>query len=521
MSRAALFALAAASAAASAPAPPLRGPPQLRGVQGMDDQTVVLALQSLGAGGAEALTERYAALARELQPGLRRYNAFWSAAEGRVPPSITPLECPSGSELVPQNEAERLRLGYAHFHCYDSNFLAGFDDAFARDASVGASSALIVYGSPDWAIDSNCTGFPWPPNPNYRSGCIPWGFFSDWQDYILMLTSRWSAPWGSGQARLSHLCIWNEVQSQGWSDPSPVLPNRYSGQPYSPAQLAQYAGAIGSLMLGAGRGAALGTPPGGVPPFLWLSTDHFNLAPPLKVGDVMHVGLWELLDALWPIVNVTYAWGICVLPYDAGDPRQNLTAQGVYTFVTLRESVAAYQCGKLVQYAGATLESCWEWPQVQMWASEQGWPLSKTMNRTLQARNICLAHGLSVAQGVYAVSHNFFQSNVPTSQGGGGDYSLVDEPPVVYMNLTNAPGHETYDAYASTAPGVFGVTSDHYCCTRWGAGCVPGEARGGGGGAVLAAAAADAARELEGARAPVLARWALGAVNGAQAAPGA
>ena len=462
MSRAALCALVAASAAASAPAPPLRGPPQLRGVQGMDDQTVVLALQSLGAGGAEALTERYTALARELQPGLRRYNAFWSAAEGRVPPSSAQLVCPSGSELVPPSEAERLRLGYAHFHCYDSAFLAGFDDAFARDASVGASSALIVYGSPDWAIDANCTGFPWPPNPNYRSGCIPWGFFADWQDYILMLTSRWSAPWGSGRARLSHLCVWNEVQSQGWSDPSPVLPNRYSGAPYSPAQLAQYAGAIGSLMLGAGRGAALGTPPGGAPPMLWLSTDHFNLAPPLKVGDVMHVGLWELLDALWPVVNVTYAWGVCVHPYDAGDPRQNLTAQGIYTFATLRESVAAYQCGKLVQIAGATPDSCWEWPQVQMWASEQGWPLSKTMNRTLQARNICLAHGLSVAQGVYAVSHNFFQSPTPTSQGGGGDYSLIDEPPVVFMNLTNALGHETYDAYASTAPGVFGVTSSHY-----------------------------------------------------------
>ncbi len=102
---------------------------------------------------------------------------------------------------------------------------------------------------------------------------------------------------------------------------------------------------------------------------------------------------------------------------------------------------------------------------------------------------------------------------MPTSQGGGGDYSLVDEPPVVYMNLTNAPGHETYDAYAATAPGVFGVTSDHYCCTRWGAGCVPGDE--GGAAAVDAVdAVAVGAEPLEGARSPVLARWpqALGAV---------
>jgi hypothetical protein len=113
-----------------------------------------------------------------------------------------------------------------------------------------------------------------------------------------MLTLRWNAPWGSGRARLSGLCVWNEVQSQGWSDPSPVLPNRYAGAPYTPAQMATYAGAIADLMLGAGRGAALGTPAGQDPPMLWLSTDHFNTAPPLSAGDVMHVGLWELLDAL-------------------------------------------------------------------------------------------------------------------------------------------------------------------------------------------------------------------------------
>ncbi len=182
----------------------------------------------------------------------------------------------------------------------------------------------------------------------------------------------------------------------------------------------------------------------------------------------------------------------------------------MYTFATLRESVAQYQCNKLVEFAGASPDSCWEWPQVQMWASEQGWPLGKTMNRTLQARNICLAHGLSVAQGVYSVSHNFFQSATPTSQGGGGDYSLIDEPPVVYMNLTNAIGHETYDAYAATAPGVFGVTSDHYCCARWGSGCVPGESDAAAASASVGSGTADEVApgfELEGARSPSLARW--------------
>ena len=471
MPRTSLLCSLSLAATAAALASPL---PQLRGVQGVDDQSAVDALRA--AGDVAGLDLRYATLSRELQSGLRRYNAFWSAFEGRVPPSAAPIACPAGSELTPRNESERVRLGFAHFHCYDSATLAGFDDTLARDAAAGAVSTFIVYGSPDFAIDPACTGFPWPPNPNYRSGCIPWKNMDDWQDYILMLTLRWNAPWGSGRARLSGLCVWNEVQSQGWSDPSPVLPNRYTGAPYTPAQMATYAGAIADLMLGAGRGAALGTPAGQDPPMLWLSTDHFNTAPPLSVGDVMHVGLWELLDALWPIINTTYAWGVCVHPYDAGDPRQNLTAQGIYTFATLRESVAEFQCRKLAEVAHVPPEDCWAWPQTAMWASEQGWPTGKTMNKTLQARNICYAHGLSVAQGVWAVSHNLFQSVQPSNQGGGGDFSLIDEPPVVFLNLSNADGHETYDAYRATAPGVFGVTSDHYCCTRWASGCQSADA---------------------------------------------
>ena len=450
----------------------LRGPPQLRGVQGVDDQTAVDALRALNDEGV-SLSQRYATLERDLASGNRRYNAFWTSFENAVAPLSAAGACPPNTELTPRNESERVRLGYTHFHCYDSQQLTYYDDVLARDAAVGAASSFIVYGTPDWAMNSNCTGFPWPPNPNFRLGCIPWGYFEDWHDFILTLTLRWNAPWGSGRARLSSLCVWNEVQSLGWSDPSPVLPNRYTGVPYTAAQMAVYAGAIGDLMLQAGAAAALGTPTGQDPPFLWLSTDHFTQAPPLQVGDVMHIGLYDLLDALWPLVNVTYPWGVCVHPYDAGDPRQNLTARGIYTFATLRESVAEYQCQKLQEVMGVPRADCYEYPQTLMWASEQGWPSSATMTKEIQARNICYAHALSVAQALWSVTHNFFQGAVPTSQGGSGDFSLIDEPPAVFLNLTNAAGHATYEAYKSTAPGVFGVTSDHYCCTAWQTGCVP------------------------------------------------
>jgi len=264
------------------------------------------------------------------------------------------------------------------------------------------------------------------------------------------------------------------VQSLGWSDPSPILPNRATGATpfFTPAQMSMYAGMIANLTLLAGRAAARQNPEGVQ---LWLSTDHFTVAPALHAGDVGHVGLYELLDAYWPLVNTSVPWGIAVHPYDNGNPLSNLTAQGIYTFATLREAVAEHQCRKLAEVAGVPADDCYSFPQTQMWASEQGWPQGKTMNKTLQGRNICLSHQLSTSQRLWAVTHNLFQGSVPSNQGGGGDFSLIDEPPVIAANLSGAAqsSRDTYLAYMATAPGVFGLTSTHYCCTRWAVGCAP------------------------------------------------
>lgn len=215
---------------------------------------------------------------------------------------------------------------------------------------------------------------------------------------------------------------------------------------------------------------------------VWVSTDHFMTAPPLNPGDVYHVGLVDLFERMWPALAAAgVPWSVAVHPYDAGDPRQNLTAQGIYTFATLEENVASFQCAQLVAASGGAItpDTCWAYPQVRMWASEQGWPYSATtMNKTVQARNICYAHGLSVAQGLWSVTHNFFQGSAPSSQGDAGDFSLVDEPPVCNVTLAGcAVTSETYRAYMATAPGVYGVDSTNYCCTRWGWGCA-GDTRG-------------------------------------------
>ena len=201
-----LAGMVVATTASLAAAPP-PGPPALRGMQGVDDDSMTSETYTWHNGTLEA---RYLALNATLRPGLRRYNVFWSGLEP-TPPSATPRACPAGFLAVPASEAERVARGYHLFHCYSTDTLTRFDRVLELDASIGAASAFITYGSPDWAADPACTGFPWPPNPNFRQGCLPWKALDAYEDYILVMAERWSAPWGSGKARLSGICVWNEV----------------------------------------------------------------------------------------------------------------------------------------------------------------------------------------------------------------------------------------------------------------------------------------------------------------------
>jgi hypothetical protein len=69
--------------------------------------------------GLQQATVRYATMAHDLRPGVRRYNAFWSAFEGPVPSSPTPMaSCPPGYTATPANETDRVARGYRRFHCY-------------------------------------------------------------------------------------------------------------------------------------------------------------------------------------------------------------------------------------------------------------------------------------------------------------------------------------------------------------------------------------------------------------------
>lgn len=83
-------------------------------------------------------------------------------------------------------------------------------------------------------------------------------------------------PTDKSPASRPHHCLpalTTPVLSQGWADPSPVLPNRYAGSPYSAAQMAQLAGVMANMTARAARAAARWMPDEYL---LWLSTDHFS-----------------------------------------------------------------------------------------------------------------------------------------------------------------------------------------------------------------------------------------------------
>lgn len=86
------------------------GPPQTRGLQGVDDASMTTFLYAQPNGTA-ALAARYAKLDADIQPGNIRYNAFWTSFEGKVPSSAQPQTCPQGTSLVPANDTDKLARG--------------------------------------------------------------------------------------------------------------------------------------------------------------------------------------------------------------------------------------------------------------------------------------------------------------------------------------------------------------------------------------------------------------------------
>ena len=161
------------------------GVPLPQGIQGHDDENWPMRLLA----SPSQLLARYTTLA-QLQPGIRRYNMYWSSFE--VAPSMPslPASCAEGFDLVPSSEAERVEQGFHRFHCYQSSSLTAFDQILGLDQLIGAQTAAIIYSAPSWAQDPNCTGFVFGKDV-IKAGCAPVDTaLDDFEDFVNLLVVR-------------------------------------------------------------------------------------------------------------------------------------------------------------------------------------------------------------------------------------------------------------------------------------------------------------------------------------------
>jgi hypothetical protein len=164
----------------------------------------------------------------------------------------------------------------------------------------------------------------------------------DFEDYVLFHAERYSPA--STYGPLRHFVVWNEVVSAGWMDMSPRVPNRIAvsnttgDAQLTTAQFDLWADVYAQLMRATARAATRHNPDA----LVWFSSDHFWLSPRQSQNDTLHISLKAMLDAIWERIGVDVNWGLVVHPYDAGDPRQDMWANGIYTFATL-QNIADYQ----------------------------------------------------------------------------------------------------------------------------------------------------------------------------------
>ena len=414
---------------------------------------------------------RYEAL-RSVGFRYRQYNVWWSALEP-LPPgcdettthkpqcqtsasSPEMLSCPSGTVMVPRDEAERSAKGYHRYRCISLGMVSHLQDVFRRDAAAGMQTAIVVWSSPVNYRNPGCEGFAWADGL-MKQGCAPRrDALDDYEDIINALASHFN---GGPYGKISHLIVWNENASDSWFDTSPVVKKGDTSAAAVNARIDTYAEMMKRTHSAMARhlSGAL----------LYASTDML-WEPNIVPG---HLGTRVLLEGLWRRLKTDIPWGVAVHPYE--DPTVPPRDAGVYTFYNL-ELVANFQRDQLRRH-GIDPDHGRQ-PQLVLLASEQGWPRGGQVTIEVQARNICAAHAkvMNLPE-VIAVAHNYFHSVEPQEDdpnghsGQGAWYGLL--PHTVKADLSNALDYATGKAYVATASDSFGKDAHNYCCATFGYGC--------------------------------------------------
>ena len=108
------------------------------------------------------------------------------------------------------------------------------------------------------------------------------------------------------------------------------------------------------------------------------------------------------------------------------------------------------------------------YPQSRLFASEQN--TGNAGDWHIKAKFICESYDVATKMPeLIAITHNHFQDNINLGSQSPSQYAML--PASVSKNLNDAYNFETFQAYRSTTPSIWGQTNEHYCCISFGLGC--------------------------------------------------
>lgn len=413
---------------------------------------------------------KYSILENKLNIGIQKYNYYWEKAEDRIPSSLFPAVCDQDYLLFPKNETQKERFGLHRYHCYKKRFIQQWQKRFEFNKKHDIQIAIVLWTAPKMYRDPGCEGFYFPLQKRYLTGgCYPSSeHYDDYEDWIRFTAHRFGKY-------IDHYIVWNEVDSTNWADTSTT---RYPKKEmikdlkfHMKRSFAIYAEILKrtiktvneldhKCMNVQGKCSDL--------VYVSLTRDWYSRIPTFHRNkkDAIHIR-WRnmnLLDYLWNELGLDYGWSIAVHPYgNVYDKFDN----GL-TFSTLKD-LLAYQKAQ-IDSRKAKNRSWHSYPQSILFASEQNAGHDvRADDWRRKAQFICESYDVALRMPeLIAITDNHFQDNIH----GKKITKHTMLPPTVKADLSDAEKYETFRAFLSTTPDVWGKRNDHYCCRTLRLGCI-------------------------------------------------
>lgn len=415
--------------------------------------------------------ERYSVLENNLSIGIQKYNYYWENAENRTSSSPRIYTCPKGYILFPENDKQKKLLNITNYHCYNKNFISKWKKRFIQNKKYHIQIAVVLWTAPKQYREDGCEGFYFSlQHRHIMGGCYPAiNHYDDYEDWVRFTAYTFGAY-------IDHYIVWNEVDSTNWADTSSLLYSKKemitdldyhmkrSFDIYA-ALLTRTITAVEALdhdCMDRRKNCKNLV-------YVSLTRDWYSRIPTYhknKSGDI-HIR-WRnmnLLDYLWMNLGLKYDWSIAVHPYGS----VNAKIENAMTFSTLKE-LSAYQKAQ-IDSRKETKRSWLSYPQSKIFASEQNVGHRLKPNEwSKKAKFICESYNIALQMPeLIAITNNHFQDNIHSRNKKPNKYAMF--PASVKADLSDANRFETFQAYLSTTPNIWGKKNDHYCCKIYKLGC--------------------------------------------------